>query len=789
MTANPLSTIPPIGPATGMTPPSPSGRLKPIDPIRLLRQHYKKLILAAIIGGILGTGLYVALRMNRPLYTSSAQLLVDARTAAGPLDPNSASNSIGSSGDVTSYMNNEANFIMSDEIIRDTLVRPRAQQTEWYQGFKDSNAARAEMQSSMLRVNPLRTTTLINLSMTAPDPQDAQVLLDEVMATYLNRKKIILDQGSSSLRGLFLGETGRYDDEIRSIRSRMTRFIKDNEIETLGVSASEEQMLSSRLSAEQFELTSQLTAAEGSYDSLQASANRSEISDQENAYLKTLPSIATRKEELRTLDESRRQLIAGGMQDNHPQIKQLDRRHGSVEIELDRETDKQLGELRALQIQMAAKNVEAITAQMAAREPQLAANRTRLQELTEKLSEYSALQVDLDIVMEKKQRADSALDSLRMMSNREDYVRVKTQVSPSSPEMTSPKLIIIPGVTLLLTGLIGGLLVLREMLDQRIRSPQDIKLLPVEANLLGLIPHANEDPSGGGTAERTVERTPTGLLTESYRQVRTAVLSKMDRRGYKTLVCVAAQPGSGTSTVIQNLAASLAYNGRDVLIIDANFRRPSQHKLMDCSNERGLVDVLNDTADVQEVIVAHPDMSLSVLPTGRASDSPPELLEGAAFRGLLGQLETQYDVVLIDVPPALLTSDSQMLSKHVDAIAVVVNAGTDKRGMLGRMLNQLDGQRADVLGVILNGVKSSAGGYFRKSYEDFYRYRQNDPALETKRNGKPAKKRKDGKNGKDHEIDDLRRDTHDSREIAVTEPDDLDLDLGFADDEDLDPKA
>ena len=69
-----------------------------------------------------------------------------------------------------------------------------------------------------------------------------------------------------------------------------------------------------------------------------------------------------------------------------------------------------------------------------------------------------------------------------------------------------------------------------------------------------------------------------------------------------------------------------------------------------------------------------------------------------------------------------MTSDSQLLAKHVDAIAVVVQAGSDKRGMLMRMLNQLDGQRADVLGVILNGVKSATGGYFRKSYEEFYRY-------------------------------------------------------------------
>lgn len=786
MTANPLSTIPPIGPATGMTPPPPVGRLKPIDPVRLLRKHYKLLIVAGIIGIVLGTALYVALLKTSSQYTSQAQLLVETRTVTNPFDPNVATGS-GGADDVASYMANESNFITSDDIIRDTLVRPRAQNTAWLKSFEgDSKKARGVMQETMLNVSPLRGTTLINLSMTAPDPGDAQVLLDELMATYLNRKKLISDQAGSSLRNLFLGETNRYDDDIRSIRSQMTRFIRDNEIETLGLAASEEQVVYNLLLEQQYALASQLTLAQGSYQSLQASASSPAMTDEENAFLNTVPQIASRQEEVRTLDESRRQLIAGGMQDNHPQIRQLDRRRDSVEFELKRETEKQLGELRALQIQTAAKTVEAMMGQMASVDPQLEETKTRLQELTQKLNEYAALEIDLQIVIEKKQRADAALDTLRQISNREDFVRVKTQVSPSEPKLTFPKLIIVPVVTLLITGLVGGLMVLREMLDQRVRSPQDLKLLPVEANLLGLIPHANEDPSGGGTAERTVERTPTGLLTESYRQVRTAVLSKMDRRGYKTLVCVAAQPGSGTSTVIQNLAASLAYNGRDVLIIDANFRRPSQHKLMDCGNSRGLVDVLKNDADVADMIVQHPDMSMSVLPTGRASDSPPELLEGAAFRGLLGQLETEYDIVLIDTPPALLTSDSQMLSKHVDAIAVIVNAGSDKRGMLGRMLNQLDGQRADVLGIILNGVKSSAGGYFRKSYEDFYRYRQTDGA-EAGRNGKAkkAKASKAKKNGnieKDAMID--RNPLEDSGAPAgVAEIDELDIDLDLPDDD------
>ncbi len=735
MTANPLSTIPPIGPATGMAGPPPSGRFKPIDPVRLLQRHYKLLIVSFIIGLIAGAGLYFFLRKTSPEYTSNAQLVF----GGGPNDAWSMgsgdSTLAGPSESIVTYMKTESNYISSDDIIRDTLQRPNAKATAWFQNQPNANAAREQMQESMLAINVIRGSALVNVAITAPNPDDARVLLSELLETYLNRKRLNLNEAGGALRTLFLKEEGRSSDDINSIRRQMERFIDDNDIKTLNVAASEEQTVFNRLLREQLELSLALDASRGSYESLQSLTAGSDMTDEENAYLKTLSKVAARQEELRRLDESRRQLMAGGMQERHPQIKQLDFRRDTVEYELDRAIAEELGEMRALQMQQAATAVEGLTGQIAALKPLIGETSNKLQDLTQKLNEYSRLELDLEIAMSKKQRADTALDTLRTLSQRDDYVRVKTQVAPSLANLTFPQLPIIAIVTLLVTGLVAGLVLLREMLDQRVRSPQDLKLIP-DAQLLGQVPHASEDPSGGSVAERTVELAPTGLLAESYRQVRTAVLSKMDRRGYKTLVCVSAQPEAGTSTVIHNLAASLAYNGRSVLIVDANFRRPAQHRLIDADNELGLVDVLKDQAELADVIVDHPEMSLSLMPTGRATDSPPELLEGAAFRGLLGQLETTYDQILIDAPPALLTSDSQLLSKHVDAIAIVVNAGSDKRGMLGRMLSQLDGQRADVLGVILNGVKSSAGGYFRKSYEDFYRYRDDQGSLDRKRNGK-----------------------------------------------------
>lgn len=133
MTANPLSTIPPIGPATGMAPPPPSGRIKPIDPVRLLRRHIKLLIITGILGLMIGVGLYIGLRKLAPQYSSSTQLLVDVSAVDNPFDLRTGDNAAGGQMDgVVAFMHNESQLIVSDEIIRETLQRPTVKATEWY---------------------------------------------------------------------------------------------------------------------------------------------------------------------------------------------------------------------------------------------------------------------------------------------------------------------------------------------------------------------------------------------------------------------------------------------------------------------------------------------------------------------------------------------------------------------------------------------------------------------------------------------------------------------------------
>ena len=359
-------------------------------------------------------------------------------------------------------------------------------------------------------------------------------------------------------------------------------------------------------------------------------------------------------------------------------------------------------------------------------------NRQKL-DLNQQRAELEAMVRDLNNAIEVRNDRQAKIADQQAAAERPDAVPVSVQQSPTRAELVFPKLpIVVPGVTVLLLGLVGGLIFVRELLDKRLKSPADVKAM-TSGELLGTLPNAEDDPSGCREIERCVIEQPAGLMAEAYRQLRTAVVSKMDRRGYKTLMLVAGQPGGGSSTVSHNLAASLARSDRRVLLIDANLRRPRQHRIFGCDAQRGLAQVLLDQCTAEEVVHDVDGLSLSIMPAGDTRDVSPELLEQQSLRSMLSGLETRYDTILIDASPALITSEAQSLAKQVDALAVVAAADRDHAGMVSRVMRELDGHRADVMGVVLNGVRAAPGGYYRRAYQTFYSYRDDAPKRSAER--------------------------------------------------------
>lgn len=734
MTANPLPPIPPISATTGMAPTLGANRFKPIDPLKVIRQYAWLLVAAGVVGIVLGGMLWVALRLWAPAYTSKAQLRVTptAQTAwdvGGREFVNSGSDA------KEAFMRTEAMVMVSDEVLRLAIEDPILRQTSWFGRQSDARSARESLRNNVLSVTPMRGSDVILLSASTRTPDDASRILSAVLNVYLRMLQTQAERDFSGVGSVYIQERTQAEERIRQINERMREFTSENKLSSLVANQSDANITYQQLANERVQLGLALDSAKDMLEGLKqkAEAGQTEASPEMLQEIERSPTVLQITYQINSLNQQIASLTAqyGA---RHRFTRSAEAQLEAAKQQKQNEIERLVRDAQVTQLEQAEKGVAALQAQMMAVQQKLDEASARMTDLNIKLAEYEQLKKDLESSEEQRDRADASIQAQRMLIQRPDAIPMQLQSSPSTAQLTFPRLlIVVPGITMLMLGLTAGGVFLRELLDQRVKSPADVKLLP-DAELLGVLPDAAEDPSVTEGIENVVEKHPTGLMAESFRQVRTAILAKMDRRGYKTLMVVGGQPGAGASTIVQNLATSLAYNGRKVVLVDLNFRRPAQHKLMRVANDVGVIDVLREQATLESAVKRNEEIQISVLPSGQATEAAPEMFEASAFRAMLGQLESQYDIVLIDAPPALLTSESQLLAKHIDALAIVVRASTDKRGMVERMFRRLDGQRADVLGIILSGVRSSAGGYFRQNYRDFYRYRNND-STQTQRVG------------------------------------------------------
>ncbi len=710
--------------------PSGAARFKPIDPVKVLRQHIVLLSVVGVVGVVLGVGVWLVLVKTMPMYASSAQLRVSdgevdmdiVRTGGMVNVPVAA---------MEAYIKSEVYKIQSEGILSKALGDPAVRNGQWFKGYMtdkgtpDLNKAREDLLDDHLRVSMIRGTQLINVSVSTPQKEDCQKITKAIVKVYLDRVGIDTTNRVSSQSRSLLAERRILDTDIQNLTEEIEEFAREHELTSLDARLDEAAQVMSQRIMDREELRGGLMQLEKGYAAAlekQEAGGGPSASDIISA--SEDPAISIRDERLRSLREQREVMLHEyGV--NHRILKSIDRQIAATEAERDREVERILRERQEAELSGYKQQIESITEIIADHDDQVLLLQQKLVDLNVHQTKYGNLQARVEEAKESRKGIQLALSNVRLVRDMAEARPVKRQSPASLPELVFPEIkVIVPGVAFLLVSVVGGIVFLRELMDQSIKSPADVKLLK-EAELLGIIPDADEDPSGPSSAERVVEKYPTGLLAESYRQVRTALLGKMDRRGYKTLLIASAQPGAGSSTAAHNLATSLAFNGRKVVVVDTNFRRPALHQFVDTDNDRGLVDILLYGASLDDMLMTVSDPDISILPTGRAGDAAPELLDGARFRSLLAELETRFDIVLIDAPPALLSSECQVLAKQVDAVVAVVRAGSDKRGMIDRMAGQFAGQRADLLGIVLNGVQSSVGGYFRSSFQDFYRYREN----------------------------------------------------------------
>ena len=287
-------------------------------------------------------------------------------------------------------------------------------------------------------------------------------------------------------------------------------------------------------------------------------------------------------------------------------------------------------------------------------------------------------------------------------------------VAPSAP--FAPKKAVNVLLGMIAGGLIGGgAILLLTYLDNTVKPGLDFQRL-VNAPLLSTVTRLPK--LAPGQSQLFVLENPKGGAAESIRLLRTNIEFASATREIAILGVTSPNPSEGKSTIVANLAVTLAQAGFVTLLIDGDLRRPSQHRIFGCTHERGLSTLLSGpdrpwTWAAQETMLPN----LTVIPAGPLPPNPADLLSLERLRELLADMRQTFDVIVIDTPPMLAVSDPLILAAHVDGMVLVALAGKTRIDALRRAAEILQRGAVRLIGVIVNQQAGrDAQGYYYTDY-------------------------------------------------------------------------
>ena len=215
-------------------------------------------------------------------------------------------------------------------------------------------------------------------------------------------------------------------------------------------------------------------------------------------------------------------------------------------------------------------------------------------------------------------------------------------------------------------------------------------------------------------------------VSEAYRTIRTNIqFSQITGKELKTILMTSATPNEGKSTTISNLGIVMAQAGHKVLLMDCDFRNPTQHKMFEVAN-KGTTNFVSMGGNILDYILETQIPGLHLLPSGPVAPNPSEILASQAFVDALSQLKDNYDYVLVDTPPIMPVTDACVVASKVDGVILVLASGSISPQIAKEAKTRLEQGGAHILGAVLNKVDVAAGHYGYGNGYGYYYYYGND---------------------------------------------------------------
>jgi len=401
-----------------------------------------------------------------------------------------------------------------------------------------------------------------------------------------------------------------------------------------------------------------------------------------------------------------------------------------------------------LQASRFAASKENLTNQLARLEEQKAHAEGLIEELgnpqtSSEIDELDRLQNELSGFQASYTALLQSYEGLRLAEAKSisNIVQIESAIEPTSP--ISPRIM----MNTFLAGIVGavvagGIVFLIEYLDDTVKSTEEATAI-LGIPVIGFVAKANSYTEGIPLAARE----PRAPIAEAFRGLRSNIQFSAVDHPIKTLLVTSPGPEEGKSTISANLAVVMAHEGRKVLLMDADLRKPRVHKLMGVDNEVGLTDYfVMSTSELNEKVKTWEYDNLFLVTSGKQPPNPAELLGSTRMTQILKMFKDKFDMVIIDSPPIGAVTDPTILSAKMDAVLLVVEPKKTRMAAARQAVNQLERAGANVIGMVYNNVPIKRAGYYTGYYSGYYY--QYAYAYTNNKNGDDPQKIKNGTSAK-----------------------------------------
>jgi capsular exopolysaccharide synthesis family protein len=345
----------------------------------------------------------------------------------------------------------------------------------------------------------------------------------------------------------------------------------------------------------------------------------------------------------------------------------------------------------------------------------------RQQQLAEAQAQLSSLRDNLAALQRRLQ--ELRIDLARSINSVSLANPARVPTTPVSPRVTLNTIL---GAVLGLF-VVGCIVAIAEYLDDTVKTVAEVNQA-TGAPTLGAItrfatPRRGRGKSATNGASALALLDGRSSIAEAYRMVRTNLEFARSGGPNHTMLITSALPGEGKSTTAANLARVLAQTGRRVILVDADLRRPTLHRLFELPNSSGLSTLfVMDDPDVGVFLQRTPVENLLLLPSGPLPPNPAELLSSRRMGEIIAALKDAADLVVFDSPPLLGVADAAALAAQLDGVVLVVDSGRTRANALTGAADALRRAQATIWGVVLNKLKAGRGdGYYY--YYPYYEHR------------------------------------------------------------------